>query len=160
MNAHLAASLAVLEELYDGMEDLVRGLDADCLNWTPPVPETNSISALVTHTAGSVDSWLSRALGETIKRDREAEFHVQCRADELVAMIDRSRSDTRQRFSLLDQNDLATLRHVRRLSTNREEDVSLAWCIEHALIHAGEHWGQIQLNRQLYAASHATRGGL
>lgn len=160
MNAHLAASLAVLEELYDGMGDLVRELDTECLNWTPPIPETNSISAMVTHTVGSIESWLSRAMGETIKRDREAEFHAQHRADELVAMIDRSRSDTRHRFALLDQTDLATLRHVRRMSTNREEDVSIAWCVEHALIHAGEHWGQIQLNRQLYAASRGTRGGL
>ncbi|MGH2459384.1 MAG: DinB family protein [Chloroflexota bacterium] len=153
MNAHLTASLAVLEELYADLEELVRSLDADCLNWTPPIPETNSMSALVTHTAGSVDSWLSRALGEPLKRDREAEFRVTRTADELVATIERSRAETRQRFARLEQSDLAMLRHVRRMSTNREEDVSLAWCIEHALIHAGEHWGQIQLNRQFYAAS-------
>lgn len=156
MNAHLAASLAVLEELYDGMRDLVGGLDSDCLNWTPPIPETNSISALVTHTVGSVDNWLRRALGETVNRDRDAEFRARHDADELVAMIDHSRLETRERFSALDRADLSTLRHVRRLSTNREEDVSIAWCVEHALIHAGEHWGQIQLNRQLYAA----RGGI
>lgn len=158
MNAHLAASLAVLEELYDGMGDLVRALDADCLNWTPPIPETNSISAMVTHTVGSIESWLSRAMGETTKRDREAEFHARHTGDELATMIERSRSDARHRFVLLDQTDPATLRHVRRMSTNREEDVSVAWCVEHALIHAGEHWGQIQLNRQLYVASHGTRG--
>lgn len=152
MNAHLAASLAVLEELYDGLGNLVRPLDADCLNWTPPIPDTNSISALVTHTVGSIESWLSRGLGDAITRDRNAEFHAQHTAAELVAMIEGARLDTRRRFASLERADLGALHHVRRMSTNREEDVSVAWCIEHALIHAGEHWGQIQLNRQLYAA--------
>lgn len=158
MDAHLAASLAVLEELYDGLSDLVRELDADCLNWTPPIPDTNSISALVTHSVGSTESWLARAFGETLSRDRDAEFQAQHTAEELLAMIDRSRIEARQRFPRLENVGLATVRHVRRLSTNREADVSVAWCVEHALIHAGEHWGQIQLNRQLYAASRIPRG--
>jgi hypothetical protein len=32
--------------------------------------------------------------------------------------------------------------------------LSVGWCIAHALIHAGEHWGQIQLNLQLYSVWH------
>ena len=33
---------------------------------------------------------------------------------------------------------------------SEEIELSLAWCVEHALIHAGEHWGQIQLTAQLH----------
>jgi hypothetical protein len=152
MNAHLAAGLAVLEELCDGLVDLIRPLDPDCLNWSPPAPDTNSIAALVTHTAGSLDSWLARAIGETVQRDRDAEFRARHNADELIAIVERSRAEARRRFALLDGVDLGRTLPVRRLATNQETEVSAAWCVEHALIHAGEHWGQIQLNRQLYAA--------
>jgi len=152
MNPQLSASLAVLEELFDDLVGAIRPLDADCLNWTPAIPETNSISALVVHTAGSIDSWLCRALGETLHRDRDAEFHAHHNADELVGIVERCRGETRQRLARLGAADLGATLRVRRLSTNRDAEVSVAWCFEHAMIHAGEHWGQIQLNQQLYAA--------
>lgn len=152
MNAHLAANLAVLEELYHDLAELIRPLDADCLNWTPPIPEMNSIAALVTHVTGSLNTWLSRALDEPFQRDRDAEFHARHTADELLAMVERSQADLRRRLPRIEQVDPSAIRHVRRLSIGQDADVSVAWCIEHAVIHAGEHWGQIQLNRQLYAA--------
>jgi hypothetical protein len=34
----------------------------------------------------------------------------------------------------------------------REHEVTMAWCVADAVIHSGEHSGQIQLNRQFYAA--------
>ena len=154
MNAQLTACAAVLDELYDGLIELIGPLDEDCLTWTPPIPETNSISALVRHIVGSMDSWLSRAVGETVQRDRDAEFRARHTAEELVALVQRSRTEARRRLALADQRDLGRTQRVHRLAANEDVDVSAAWCIEHALIHAGEHWGQIQLNRQLYAASH------
>jgi uncharacterized damage-inducible protein DinB len=150
MNPHLAASLAVLEELFENVLELVRPLDPDCLNWTPPIPETNSIAALVTHTMGSIDYWLARAVGETAQRDRDAEFRARHTADELVDLVEHARSEARRRFALLDGADLGRVKAIRRLSINQEIDVTAGWCLEHAVIHAGEHWGQIQLNRQLY----------
>ncbi len=150
MNPHLAASLAVLEELFENMLELVRPLDPDCLNWTPPVPETNSIAVLVTHTVGSIDGWLARAVGETVNRDRDAEFRARHTAEELVGLVERARAEARRRFALLDGADLGRTIRTTRLSSNQETEVTAGWCLEHALIHAGEHWGQIQLNRQLY----------
>ncbi len=150
MNPHLAASLAVLEELFENVLEFVRPLDPDCLNWTPPIPETNSIAALVTHTMGSIDYWLARAVGESIQRERDAEFRARHTADELIDLVERTRVETRRRFALLDGVDLSRTIKVRRLSVNHETEVTAGWCLEHALIHAGEHWGQIQLNRQLY----------
>jgi hypothetical protein len=41
---------------------------------------------------------------------------------------------------------------VHRLRGDVDATVTAAWCVEHALAHAGEHWGQIQLTAQLYAA--------
>jgi uncharacterized damage-inducible protein DinB len=152
MSAALAADLAVIEEMLDAMVELVRPLDVDCLNWTPAAPETNSIAAMVVHTCGSIDSWLSRALVETIEREREAEFRARADAGALVERIERCRVETRRRLAALEPVDPATVRSVRRLSSGRDSEVSVAWCVEHAIIHAGEHWGQIQLTRQLYAA--------
>jgi hypothetical protein len=152
MTAHLEAGLAVLEEQLDAMAALLRPLAADCLNWTPPVPETNSIAAMVTHTCGSVDSWLARALVETIERDREAEFAARADAAALVARIEKCRVETRRRVEALSAIDPATVRAVRRLSRGEDQQVSVAWCVEHAIIHAGEHWGQIQLTKQLFEA--------
>jgi uncharacterized damage-inducible protein DinB len=152
MKANLAADLAVLEEMYDSLTSFLAPLDDGCLNWAPLSANTNSIAALVSHTTGSTDGWLARAVGETIARDRDAEFHVQSTAADLIRLIAASRGETRRRFELLDRLDLGTVRQVRRLSRNEDVAVSIAWCVEHALIHAGEHWGQIQLTAQLFHA--------
>jgi hypothetical protein len=141
----------VLEEQLEAMAALVRPLDPDCLNWAPPVPDTNSIAAMVIHTCGSIDSWLARALVEPLERDREAEFRQRADAGALVERIERCLADTRRRIAALAEVDPATVRPVRRLSRGEDTRVTVAWCVEHAIIHAGEHWGQVQLTRQLYA---------
>lgn len=156
MNAHLTAGLDVLEELYDALTDLVRGLDAEALNWAPPAADpTNTIAAMVVHTVGATNTWLARAVSEPVERDRDAEFRTQANARQLVETIDRGRADARRRFALLESVDLGSTIVVSRAagpSAGASQEVSLGWCVEHALIHAGEHWGQIQLTRQLYAA--------
>ena len=155
MQPYLAANLAVLEEMYDHLAELIRPLDEACLNWSPPIPETNSIAALVVHIAGSIDNWLGRALDEPVQRDRDAEFRARHDAEALLASIEQSRRRIRERFERLEAVDPGIERRVRRLQSEGEASLTAAWCVEHAVIHAGEHWGQIQLNRQLYAA----RGG-
>jgi hypothetical protein len=152
VTAHLEASLAAFDEQFDAMVALLRQLSVECLNWTPEAPETNSIAAMVTHTCGSIDSWLARALVESIERDRDAEFQARADAAALVARVERCRSETRRRVAALAEIDPATVRAVRRLSRGDDQRVSVAWCVEHALVHAGEHWGQIQLTKQLFEA--------
>ena len=152
MSAQLEADLAVLEELLDDLSDLIRPLDAAALNWAPLGEGTNSIAALVVHTSGSTASWLARAVGETLPRDREAEFRSRGSASSLLDAVERCRDDARRRFRQLEGSEMASLRHVHRLRGDADADVSVAWCAEHALAHAAEHWGQIQLTAQLYAA--------
>jgi hypothetical protein len=151
MNPHLAASLAVLEEMYDGLVELLRPLDDDCLNWTPPAPDTNSIAALTAHIVGSMNNWLSRALAEPVARDRDAEFGNRGSAADLIALVEASRERSREQFARLDAIDPGTIRQTRRsIPYPHDTEATVAWCVEHAIIHAGEHWGQIQLNRALY----------
>ncbi len=151
MQPHLAASFAVLEELYGDLTAFLRPLDESCLNWTPPVPATNSIAALVTHVVGSNLSWFSRAVDAPFTRDREAEFHARGDAESLTVMLAQSLADIRAWCTHLETVDLGVTRTVYRLDATHETPLSAAWCIEHAIIHTGEHWGQMQLNRQLYA---------
>lgn len=156
MQPYLTANLAVLDELYDALVAFLRPLDDDCLNWSPLPEATNSIAALVTHLTGATTSWFARAVEESLKRDRDAEFHVRSSAAELIATVERGRAEARRLVALIDALDPATTRAVRRLSQGHDATVSIAWCVEHAIIHAGEHWGQIQLTQQLYLAD---RGG-
>jgi uncharacterized damage-inducible protein DinB len=152
MTPHLEAVMAALDEQFDATVGQLEPLDPDCLNWRPSAPETNSIAAMVTHTCGAIDSWLARALVETIERNRDAEFEVRADAAGLVARVERCRAETRRRLEALSQIDPATMRAVRRLSRGEDQHVTIAWCVEHAIVHAGEHWGQIQLTKQLHAA--------
>jgi uncharacterized damage-inducible protein DinB len=148
----MAASLAVFEEFYGDLLALTSVLDEAALNWQPPVPDTNSIAALVQHVIGSNAAWLARATGEELQRDREAEFRSYATPAVLRAAIEQSRAEVQRRFALLANLDPLTPRTVRRLDAPDAAQVSAAWCVAHALIHTGEHWGQIQLNRQLHAA--------
>ena len=150
MGAFITANLAVLEELAGHLTDFLASLDEDALNWSPLAVETNSIAALATHIAGSLDNWFGRAVGEPVRRDRDAEFSARSSAADLVARIDDALTTVRRRCRLLEEIDPATVYRVQRLSRNEVSDLTVAWCVEHAVIHTGEHWGQIQLTRQLY----------
>jgi uncharacterized damage-inducible protein DinB len=152
LNAHLTAGLAVLDEIYDDLIALIRRADDAALNWSPPVPDANSAAALTRHIAGSNDAWFRRALGETFQRDRDAEFRFQGTAQELITVLTESRAALRDYAERLDAVDPAAIRRYTRLGDDHESALTVAWCIEHALVHAAEHWGQIQLNCQLYAA--------
>jgi uncharacterized damage-inducible protein DinB len=142
--------MAVLDELYDDLVACLRPLDEARVNWTPPAPETNSIAALVRHIVGSNDAWLARAANESFERERDAEFRARDHAEALVAAVERSRAEARRRLTLLDALDPGTLRAVRRLHAAEDVELSVEWCVEHALIHSGEHWGQAQLTVQLH----------
>lgn len=155
MTPHLQASLDAFDEMFEQMSGFVGPLDDDVLNWRPPVEDSNTIAALVAHTCASTNTWLSRAIGETIPRDRSAEFRSSGPAAQLSALIAETRGEVRRRIGLMDGRDLSRTLTVTRAGgahAGAVMDVSLAWCLEHALVHAGEHWGHIQLTQQLYAA--------
>jgi hypothetical protein len=156
VNPHLQASLDAYEELLGSLERFVAPLGDDVLNWTPPAADANTIAALVHHVCGSTASWMARAVGETIQRDRDSEFKGHGSAAELVAIIQGCRSELRRRVALLEGRDLSETIVARRAAgphAGQEQRVSLAWCLEHALVHAGEHWGHIQFTQQLHARS-------
>lgn len=150
MDAPLAAQLENLDELHERLIELVRPLDEDHLNWKPPAADANSIAALVRHTIGSIGMWCSRAIDEPFERDRDAEFRSHDTAATLVPALEASRARLREYFDRLAAIDLGTGRVVRRLGRSAEEPTTAAWCVSHAAVHAGEHWRQVQLTRDLF----------
>jgi len=152
MDAQLGAGLAVIEEVLGAMQGLLAELGDEAVNWTPLPSDTNSIAAMVVHTLGSLDTWLSRGYGVELPRNREAEFSAFFSASELVERVAQARERTKVQFARLADLDLATPRELKRSQGPLPAEQNAAWCVEHALIHAGEHWGQIQLTRQLYDA--------
>jgi uncharacterized damage-inducible protein DinB len=153
MEAHVEAGLTVLEELYDHLTEAIRPLDSTTLNWKPGITESNSIAALVRHTIASTDAWFSRAMNEPVTRDRDEEFRFQAGAQELVDQVVAARGRLRDQFTRLESVDPAEIRRYMRLGRQEESSLSVAWCVEHAIVHAAEHWGQIQLTIQLAKAS-------
>ena len=144
METLAAATLALLDEIHDDLRRLVSDLPAGALNWAPG-DETNSIYALVTHLLGSERFWLAAAVQQTIVRDREAEFRARGEdASGLLRLIDEAGVQARALLSHLTPQTLAGS------FTWREEPRSGAWCLLHALEHAGQHRGQIALTRQLW----------
>jgi uncharacterized damage-inducible protein DinB len=147
VNAHHAACLAELDTLYGHLLELLATLDDDALNWSPPVPDTNSVAVLVAHMLGATARWLSRATGHEVSTDRAAEFSSRATRESAVRLVEQAREDAHGWLEAMENVDPATERVVLP-----GWNVSAAFCVVHALAHAHEHWGQILLTRQLYAA--------
>jgi hypothetical protein len=103
---------------------------------------------MTAHLVGATGRWLSHGAGNRMPGDRDAEFRARSTPDESIALVTQARADARGWFATLDGVDPGASRASFGVN-DRTEDVSAAYCVEHALVHAFEHWGQIQLTRQL-----------
>ena len=152
MTPFLSASLVRLEELYDDLVALLNRADEASLDWTPSTSDTNSTAMLVKHLTVSAASWLSRALDEPIPRDREAEFQFSGSRQDLIAIVEEARAGARDQFARLEGVDPGAPRNYPRVTKPEQTGFTVAWCVEHALVHTAEHWGELQLIQQLFAA--------
>jgi uncharacterized damage-inducible protein DinB len=151
MEAVAEAAGATLEEIHADLRRIVEDLPAEALNWAPG-PDTNSIAVLVTHLLGAEHYWLAAAAGRPIAREREREFQAHAdAASTLLASIeaaDRSNTDLLQDIAPETLAAIIADHHGRRRSG--------AWCLLHALEHAGQHRGQSALTRQLWEQAHGS----
>jgi len=142
-----------LDVMYGHLLDLLSSIDEPSLNWTPGIPETNSIAILVAHTVGATARWLSNAAGNPRVGDRPAEFRTRATPAQAVALVQQARADASTWLATVEGLDPATPRPM----LGENEQTTVAWCVEHALSHAHEHWGQIQLTLQLAQAATGTK---
>jgi hypothetical protein len=146
-----------LQRRIDRICAAVDGLTAQELNWRPPVPESNSVYVIATHTLGNIRAWvLGICCGQPIDRDRAAEFRSE--GDDPGELIDRGRALQREvedALSKLDASTLDDLREARQRlwGAGTAEPVTGREAILHAIEHAAEHLGHIGLTKDLARAA-------
>jgi uncharacterized damage-inducible protein DinB len=140
------------ERYWQQYKELLAALPAEALNWRPPVTGdsgTNSAAAIVTHVHGGQRLWIGQALGGVpAHRDREAELRVVAAdAGEVLARVDAAAERVRATLAGLTAADLE------KTVMFDDEPRTYRWMIVRMLAHAAEHWGELQLVRQLWETS-------
>lgn len=146
MEPFVESAVATLEQVRADLKAGLEGQSAAALNWQP-LPDANSIAGMVAHLLESSNYLVQYGLGKTIPREREAQFVVTVPdAAALLRRIDEGFEPILQNAHCYTEIDLQQMREFRGERHNG------AWFLLRACIHTMEHWGQIQLTRDLYAA--------
>jgi uncharacterized damage-inducible protein DinB len=146
----------VLERLTRDILTELSAIPEEALNWQPPLPDSNSLYALATHTVGAGEWWVLRmACDQPRSRDRAAEFRASGDLDSLQARFSDWLRDSRPALEALPTSELGAIRRAQGNSGEREYTV--AWCLLHAVDHTATHLGHIQLTRQLWEREHETK---
>ena len=144
------AATTILEKLRSDIRQGLEGQAAEALNWRP-TPDGNSIAGLLAHMLESSTFLLQLGLGNTVPRDREAQFAATAPdAQALLARLDEAWPRLLEAARAYTPETLAASREL------RGNPVTGAWCLVHTCEHLMEHWGQIQLTRDLYATRAAS----
>jgi uncharacterized damage-inducible protein DinB len=147
MNTFFADYLNLLQDCHKRIHDALNGLPPAALDWSPG-QDMNSISVLVFHLTGAERFWIGDvAAGEPSNRDRASEFKVHdLEADVLKKRLDNTLEYARTTLEKFTLQDLETPRR----SPQTDREFTVGWALLHALEHATEHAGQIQITRQLW----------
>ncbi len=132
--------------LHQEILNVVQSLPDEALDWSPG-QEMNSVSVIVVHLTGSERFLVGDVImHDPSNRDRNAEFQAKgmTKAD-LTRRLENAEAYLKSAFEKLSLDDLST----ERLHP-REGTVSVAWALLHALDHAAEHKGHIQMTAQLW----------
>lgn len=137
----------LLQGCHNDIHEALDALPPEALDWSPG-KDMNSISVLVVHLTGAERFWIGDvAAQEPSNRNRESEFKVKGLGTEILKKrLDEALSYakvTLEKFSLQDLE-------IPRRSPPTDREFTVGWALLHALEHATEHKGQIQLTRQLW----------
>jgi len=151
MQTFFAEYIERLQNCHNDILNEVDGLTPAALDWSPG-PDMNSISVLVFHLTGAERFWIGDvAAQDSSNRDRDAEFKVK--GLDSTTLNKRLADTLEYARSALEKMSLHDLETRRLLPDGRE--FTVAWALLHALEHATEHLGQIQLTRQLWEQSNS-----
>ena len=136
-----------LESLHTGMKQAIEDLPQEALDWIPG-PEINSLSILMTHTAGAERYWIGDVIGrDDSNRMREDEFHVKgISAEKLSNRLDEILAHSRNVLAGLTLEDLEAI----CTSPRDGRKLTVAWSLAHAIEHTALHLGHMQIIRQLW----------
>jgi uncharacterized damage-inducible protein DinB len=128
--------------LHEDARQVVMGVPQEKLDWSPG-EGVNSMAVLVVHMAAAERFWIGDvALGEPSNRDRASEFEVGgLSLDELLARLERSERYLAKALVQLALEDLNAV----RISPRNGKEVTVGYCLAHALAHTALHVGHLQL---------------
>lgn len=147
----------VIERIARDLIAQLHGISDDTLNRPTPIPDTNTLFALGTHTVGMGEFWvLALVGGRVVPRDRPAEFRATGSGRELIARFERWIAAVHEVLDdlpadVLDQpaQPPAEFRTTGNLG---EASLTVRDCLLHVVEHSATHLGQIQITVQLFAA--------
>ena len=147
MEAYFDDYLKILDQLYMDFKTALHDLPSEALDWKPG-EETNSLTVLAVHTAGSLRYWIGDVVAEdSSNRDRSSEFLSQNMSAQLLeARLDASLEYARTALTKLTLADLSSM----RTSPRHGSSISVSWALLHALEHTAQHTAHVQLTRQLW----------
>lgn len=135
------------ETLYTAIEKAVADLPAEALDWKP-ASDMNSITVLLTHTAGALRYWVGDVAGDKPSgRVRAEEFET--REVDAAELMGRLRAAVDFAGEVLGQIDPAGLGEI-RIAGQQNEERTVGWALLHALEHTAIHTGHLQITRQLW----------
>jgi uncharacterized damage-inducible protein DinB len=139
--------LQLLSNQFDEIKHAIEGLSSEALDWVPG-SDMNSMAILAVHTAGATRFWVGDIAGQDESgrvRDLEFKTHDQDPAA-LIARLDDVLAHCREVLEQLTVDDLVAVRE----SPRHDHQFTVTWALLHALEHAAQHAGHIQLTRQLW----------
>lgn len=148
MEAEVQGYLTEFGILREQIRDAIKGLNYEAANWRPLPKDTNSIYVILCHLAGIDNYWVRHIIGgETIDRDRDAEFRASGHLSEILKHWEEVFRASKRILSKLSSAQLGETRTVIRPDLG---SVPVRWCILHHISHYAVHLGHIQLTRQLW----------
>ena len=85
----------------------IEGLSDGGANWCPLSKDTNSIYSILTHIMGANKFWIKQVInGETIQRDRAAEFTASGKLSELLTQWEKAWKETESILGKLEDTQL------------------------------------------------------
>ncbi len=135
--------------LRSQIRDAIKGMTDEAANWHPLPQGTNSVYAILSHIIGVDNFWVRQVIiGETVKRDREAEFAASGNLAELVDCWERAWVDIASVLGKLSNAQLLESRSVPRRPEFAR--ITVQWVVLHLLSHYAIHLGHIQLTAQMW----------
>ncbi len=148
MEPEVQGYLTEFNILRGQVRDAIRELDEEAVNWRPLPGDTNSIYAILCHLIGSENYWMRQVIGgETVRRDRDAEFQASGQLPELMGSWEEAGKETEK---ILGRLSPSQLEETRATPIPDLGPVTVRWCILHQISHHAIHLGHIQLTRQLW----------
>ncbi len=134
------------------------GISDELLNRPTPIPDSNTLYGVATHTVGMGEFWVLALVGGwPIARNRSLEFRASGTSAELIARFERWIKHVHQVLDDLPASKLdePVYPPAEFLSTGGFADsqsMTARDCLLHVVEHSATHLGHIQLTIQMFAA--------